>query len=116
MSGKVYLVGAGPSDAGLLTLKGYELLQTADVVVYDALVGGEVLGLIPPETRRVDVGKHAGSHPVPQEEINRILLREALEGHTVVRLKGGTPSSSGGAARSSSCSRSGASPSRWCRA
>ena len=91
MSGKVYLVGAGPSDAGLLTLKGYELLQTADVVVYDALVGGEVLGLIPPETRRVDVGKHAGSHPVPQEEINRILLREALEGHTVVRLKGGDP-------------------------
>ena len=48
MSGKVYLVGAGPSDAGLLTLKGYELLQTADVVVHDALVGGEVLGLIPP--------------------------------------------------------------------
>ena len=91
MSGKVYLVGAGPSDAGLLTLKGYELLQTADVVVYDALVGGEVLGLIPPETRRVDVGKHAGNHPVPQEEINRILLREALEGHTVVRLKGGDP-------------------------
>lgn len=91
MSGKVYLVGAGPSDAGLLTLKGYELLQTADVVVHDALVGGEVLGLIPPETRRVDVGKHAGNHPVPQEEINRILLREALEGHTVVRLKGGDP-------------------------
>lgn len=91
MIGKVYLVGAGPSDAGLLTLKGFELLKTADVVVHDALVGGEVLGLIPPGTRRIDVGKHAGNHPVPQEEINQILLREALAGNTVVRLKGGDP-------------------------
>lgn len=91
MKGKVYLVGAGPSDAGLFTLKGLELLQKADVVVHDALIGREVLCLIPEGTRRIDVGKHSGNHPVPQEEINRILLREALAGNLVVRLKGGDP-------------------------
>lgn len=91
MTGKVYLVGAGPSDVGLLTLKAMALLQTADVVVHDALVGIEIMGLIPPGTRRIDVGKHAGSHPVPQEQINEILLREAMDGKRVVRLKGGDP-------------------------
>lgn len=91
MKGKVYLVGAGPSDAGLFTLKGMALLQRADVVVHDALIGLEVMGLIPEGTRRVDVGKHAGDHPVPQAEINRILLEEALAGNQVVRLKGGDP-------------------------
>lgn len=91
MRGKVYLVGAGPSDAGLFTLKGMALLQKADVVVHDALIGLEIMGLIPEQARRVDVGKHAGNHPVPQEEINRILLREALAGNQVVRLKGGDP-------------------------
>lgn len=91
MTGKVSLVGAGPSDAGLLTLKGFRLLQTADVVVHDALIGLEILGLIPEQARRIDVGKRAGNHPVPQEEINRILLREAQAGNHVVRLKGGDP-------------------------
>lgn len=91
MKGKVYLVGAGPSDAGLFTLKGMALLQKADVVVHDALIGMEIMGLIPEGTRRVDVGKRSGNHPVPQAEINRILLDEALAGNQVVRLKGGDP-------------------------
>ena len=72
MTGKVFLVGAGPSDGGLMTLKGYHLLQQADVVVHDALIGPEVLGMIPPGTRRIDVGKRAGSHPIPQQRINEI--------------------------------------------
>ena len=91
MKGKVYLVGAGPADGGLLTLKGYRLLQQADVVVHDALIGLEVLGMIPPEARRIPVGKRAGNHPVPQERINEILLEEAQKGRMVVRLKGGDP-------------------------
>ncbi|MEM1483776.1 uroporphyrinogen-III C-methyltransferase [Oscillospiraceae bacterium PP1C4] len=89
--GKVFLVGAGPSDVGLFTLKGKAVLEAADVVVYDALVGQAVLHLIPEHVRRIDVGKRAGDHPVPQGEINQILLREALAGNTVVRLKGGDP-------------------------
>ncbi len=90
-TGKVYLVGAGPADVGLLTLRGKELIERADVVVYDALVGQAVLGLIPESTRRIDVGKRAGEHPVPQQRINMILLEEALSGSQVVRLKGGDP-------------------------
>lgn len=89
--GKVWLVGAGPSDIALLTLKGKEVLQNADVVVYDRLVGQAILGLIPETAEKIDVGKQARNHPVPQEEINRILLRLALEGKKVVRLKGGDP-------------------------
>lgn len=91
MTGTVYLVGAGPSDGGLFTLKGLELLRKADVIVYDALVGLEVMALIPEKTRKINVGKRSGNHPVPQEEINHILLREAQDGNQVVRLKGGDP-------------------------
>lgn len=91
MPGKVTLVGAGPGDPGLLTVRGMEVLSQAEVVVYDRLVSPAVLDLIPPDARRVDVGKNAGRHPVPQHEINQILLREALAGHNVVRLKGGDP-------------------------
>lgn len=89
MNGKVILVGAGPGGRGLLTLRGAEALQSAQVVVYDRLVGADVLQLIPDAAERVDVGKQAGRHPVPQEEINRLLVREARAGKTVVRLKGG---------------------------
>lgn len=89
--GKVFLVGAGPGDAGLLTRKGEALLKAADVVVYDRLVGADVLALIPKEAERIDVGKHAGNHPVPQEQINQILLEQAQAGKQVVRLKGGDP-------------------------
>ena len=89
--GTVYLVGAGPGDAGLLTRKGERLLKEADVVVYDALVSPEILALIPSSCRTIPVGKRAGNHPVPQWQINQILLQEAQAGHRVVRLKGGDP-------------------------
>ncbi|MDR2530786.1 MAG: uroporphyrinogen-III C-methyltransferase [Oscillospiraceae bacterium] len=91
MMGKVTLVGAGPGDPGLLTLRGLEAMREADVVVFDRLVSGEILQLIPNSVRRVNVGKESGNHPVPQGEINRILLDEALAGNNVVRLKGGDP-------------------------
>ncbi len=89
--GKVYLVGAGPSDIGLLTLKGKALLERADVVIYDALVGQEILHLIPDSAEQLDVGKRAGNHPVPQQQINQLLLQKAQQGKLVVRLKGGDP-------------------------
>lgn len=89
--GKVFLVGAGPSDAGLFTLKGKQILETAEVVVYDRLVGQSILSMMPAKAEKIDVGKTAGRHPVPQEEINQILLQKALEGKIVVRLKGGDP-------------------------
>lgn len=115
MMGQVFLVGAGPGDGGLMTLRGKALLDRADVVVYDALVGDEVLAMIPPAARCVNVGKRASRHTRSQEEIDRILLEEALAGHTVVRLKGETPSSSAGAGRSWSSWPPTGSPSRWCR-
>ena len=91
MSGKVTLVGAGPGDPGLLTLKGLAALSQAEVVVYDRLVSPAILAMIPPEARTIDVGKEAAHHKVPQQQINRILLEEALAGRNVVRLKGGDP-------------------------
>ena len=90
-NGKVWLVGAGPSDAGLFTLKGRDVLEQADVVVYDKLVGQGIMAMIPSHVRKISVGKESGHHPVPQPEINDILLREALDGNKVVRLKGGDP-------------------------
>lgn len=89
--GKVWLVGAGPGDPGLLTIKGMQTLQNADVVVYDRLIGTEILNFIPLSARKINVGKRAQHHIVPQEQINQILLTEALEGQNVVRLKGGDP-------------------------
>ena len=91
MMGHVTLVGAGPGDPGLLTLKGKKAIEHADVVVFDRLVSPEILALIPPTAKAIDVGKRVNVHPVPQEEINQILLREALGGANVVRLKGGDP-------------------------
>ena len=89
--GKVVLVGAGPGDPELLTLKGKRILEQADVVVYDRLMSPEVLALMPETAEKIDVGKNVGNHPVPQDQINRILLEKALEGKQVVRLKGGDP-------------------------
>ena len=91
MKGKVWLVGAGPGDVGLMTLKGREVLSQADVVVYDALVSGGVLGLIPEGAKLVFAGKRSGNHFLRQEETNKVLLEEALAGKRVVRLKGGDP-------------------------
>lgn len=90
-TGKVWLVGAGPGDIGLFTLKGMEVLQKAEVVVYDSLVGQGVLSQIPQTARLIYVGKRAGHHTMPQARINEVLLEEAKKGYQVVRLKGGDP-------------------------
>ena len=89
--GKVWLVGAGPSDEGLFTLKGKHVLEQADVVVYDQLVGDGIMRMIPANAECIDVGKQAGNHKVVQERINEILLEKAQKGKRVVRLKGGDP-------------------------
>ena len=91
MKGNVILVGAGPGDPGLLTQKGREALEQAQVVVFDRLVSPAVLALIPPEAEAIDVGKESSHHLVPQDQINRILLEKAQAGKRVVRLKGGDP-------------------------
>jgi len=89
--GFVSLVGAGPGDAELLTIKALRLIQEAEVVVFDRLVSAEILDLIPPGVSRISVGKTAGRHCVPQDQINEIILNLALSGRRVVRLKGGDP-------------------------
>ena len=89
--GKVWVAGAGPGDAGLLTVRTAELMRTADVIVYDALISAEILSHISQTAETIYVGKHSGNHPVPQDEINRILVREAKKGKNVLRLKGGDP-------------------------
>ncbi|MDD7729615.1 MAG: uroporphyrinogen-III C-methyltransferase [Clostridia bacterium] len=89
--GKVWLVGAGPGDVGLFTIKGKEILEKAEVVVYDSLVGQGILSQIPSSARLINVGKRANHHTMPQEEINQVLLKEAQAGSRVVRLKGGDP-------------------------
>ncbi|WP_305985206.1 uroporphyrinogen-III C-methyltransferase [Roseibium sp. MMSF_3544] len=91
MTGKVFLIGAGPGDPELLTLKSVRMLQDADVVVYDRLVSAEILALAPAGAQLVSVGKSPENHPVPQERINEILCEFAQQGLTVARLKGGDP-------------------------
>ena len=90
-AGRVTLVGAGPGDPELLTLKAVRLLAAADVVVHDRLVSNEVLALIPPRARRLYVGKRRSQHSVPQGEVDALLVALAREGLEVVRLKGGDP-------------------------
>jgi uroporphyrin-III C-methyltransferase len=91
MAGKVYLVGAGPGDPELLTLKAAKVLRSADVVLHDELVSAEILKLVPATAELVNVGKRCGKKSTPQEETNRLLVEHALMGRTVVRLKGGDP-------------------------
>jgi uroporphyrin-III C-methyltransferase / precorrin-2 dehydrogenase / sirohydrochlorin ferrochelatase len=90
-AGSVALVGGGPGDTGLITVRGRRLLGQADVVVADRLGPRELLAELAPDVRVIEVGKTPGHHPVPQAEINRILVDEALQGQRVVRLKGGDP-------------------------
>lgn len=90
--GEVWLVGAGPGDPDLLTLKAVRLIEAASIVLHDALVSPGILAIIPPHVRRVPVGKRAGRHSQNQDTINDLLVRAALDGERVVRLKGGDPS------------------------
>ena len=89
--GRVYLVGAGPGDPDLLTLRAARLLAQADVVVYDHLVGHGVLDLIAPSAERIYVGKERSKHSMVQDDINALLVRHACLGQKVIRLKGGDP-------------------------
>jgi uroporphyrinogen III methyltransferase/synthase len=89
--GVVYLVGAGPGDPGLLTVRAAEVLRGAEVLLYDALVAGAIVDLAPPGCERIFVGKRSGVHAMPQREIEALAIRKAREGRRVVRLKGGDP-------------------------
>ncbi len=89
--GKVYLVGAGPGDPKLLTVKAVELLKHADIVIYDRLVGEAILTLAPEKAEKIYVGKRTGKHEVPQDKITELIIEKAQTGGTVVRLKGGDP-------------------------
>ena len=89
--GKVYLVGAGPGDPGLLTIKGKGILELADVVIYDALVSPEILAMVNPTAEKINVGKRRGRHSLMQSETNQLLIEKAQDNAIVVRLKGGDP-------------------------
>lgn len=90
-SGTVFLIGAGPGDPGLLTLRAAAALQRADVLLYDALASDAIVAMAPPSCERIFVGKRGGNHAMPQDEIEALMLRKAGDGKTVVRLKGGDP-------------------------
>src|SRR3984893_19041178 len=89
--GKVYLVGAGPGDVGLVTLRAKQCIELADVIVYDSLANPEMLGWARDDAEIINAGKRAGQHMLAQDEINALLIDKAGEGQSVVRLKGGDP-------------------------
>ena len=89
--GKVILVGAGPGDPELITVKGMKAIQSADIVLYDALIGEELLDFVRPDTELIYVGKRCGQHSLKQEDINALIVQCALRGEQIVRLKGGDP-------------------------
>lgn len=90
-NGKVYLAGAGPGDPELLTIKTSNLIKKADVIIYDQLIGDEIIKLFPSEKEKINAGKYAGLHLLSQKEINNLLIAKAKEGKLVLRLKGGDP-------------------------
>ena len=89
--GKVYLVGSGPGDPDLITVKAHRLLSDADVLLYDRLVSEGILNIVPEKCEKVYVGKHPGEASSTQERINKLLVEKAQHGGTIVRLKGGDP-------------------------
>jgi uroporphyrin-III C-methyltransferase len=91
MTGKVYLVGSGPGDPELLTIKAKRLIESTEVILYDQLPGEAILKMLPESAEKIDVGKYAGDHKLSQWQINELLVKRAKEGKTVVRLKGGDP-------------------------
>ncbi len=91
MTGKVYLVGSGPGDPELLTIKAKRLIESAEVILYDQLPGEAILSMLPESAEKIDVGKYAGNHKLSQWQINELLVKRAKEGKIVVRLKGGDP-------------------------
>jgi uroporphyrin-III C-methyltransferase len=108
MTGMVYLVGAGPGDPGLITVRGAKVLHAADLVVYDRLSSPLLLDIAPADAERVYAGKEPGRSALPQDEINRLLVERALEGFVVVRLKGGDPFVFGrGGEEALACARAG---------
>ncbi len=107
-NGKVYLVGAGPGDAELITLKGYQLIRRADVILYDHLAPSELLQLAKPDAEVISVAKFSSRHTVPQPEINKLLIEKARQNNTIVRLKGGDPLLFGrGAEEAEACAKAG---------
>ena len=91
MNEKVYLVGSGPGDPELLTIKAKRLIESAEVILYDQLPGQAILAMMPESAEKIDVGKYAGDHKLSQWQINELLVKRAKEGKIVVRLKGGDP-------------------------
>jgi uroporphyrin-III C-methyltransferase len=91
MTGKVFLVGSGPGDPGLLTTKAREVIDSADVILYDQLSGERVLSTLPESAEKIDVGKYGGCHTMKQADIEALLVSKAKAGGNVVRLKGGDP-------------------------
>ncbi len=91
MTGKVYLVGSGPGGVGLLTLRAREVIDRADVILYDQLPGAEILATLPSHAELIDCGKYGGAHTLEQHEIEDLMIARAKQGRTVVRLKGGDP-------------------------
>lgn len=89
--GTIYLVGAGPGDPDLLTLRAARLIERAEVIVYDGLVSSDILAMARPDARLISVAKQRARHTLPQDQINALLIREAKAGRDVVRLKGGDP-------------------------